>query len=81
MADLRSIKADVLATRKVTLATKSLLFEYLVPERVGHSVGTGSTSRVLGNRSQPRLKLRKGFLCFNSQGGFWEISYVRHKLE
>ena len=35
------------ATRKVTLATKSLLLEYLVPERVGHAVGTGSMSRVL----------------------------------
>jgi hypothetical protein len=36
-----------MATRMVTLSTKSLLFEYLVPERVGHSIGTGSTSRVL----------------------------------
>jgi hypothetical protein len=32
------------ATRMVTLSTKSLLFEYLVPERVRHSVGTGSSS-------------------------------------
>ena len=68
------------ATRKVTLATKSLLFECLVPERVGHAVGTGSTSRVQ-IRSQPRLKSRKGFFCVSTQGGFWEISYVRHKLE
>jgi hypothetical protein len=52
-----------LATCKVTLATKSLLFEYLVPERVEHAVGTGSTSRVQ-IRSRPRRKSRKGF--------FWE---------
>ncbi len=33
--------------RMVTLPTKSLLFEYLVPERVVHAVRSGSTSRVL----------------------------------
>ena len=57
------------ATRMVTLSTKSLLFEYLVPERVGHSVGTGSTSRVL-IRTQTRLKSMMGFSCVSTQGDF-----------
>jgi hypothetical protein len=58
-----------MATRMVTLSTKSLLFEYLVPERVGHSVGTGSTSRVL-IRTQTRLKSLMGFSCVSTQGDF-----------
>ena len=54
-----------MATRKVTLATKSLLLEYLVPERVGHAVGTGSTSRA----ALAKAEIEKGiFLCFNSRG-------------
>jgi hypothetical protein len=51
------------ATHMVTLATKLLLFEYLVPERVGHAV------------SHKAERIRYGiFLCFNSRG-LWEISY------
>jgi hypothetical protein len=50
------------ATRMVTLATKSLLFEYLVPERVGHSVGTGP--------HVDKAEMIMGFfLCF-TQGDF-----------
>jgi hypothetical protein len=57
----------------VTLATKSLLFEYLVPERVGHSVGTGSMRRVL-IRSQTRLKSMMGISCVSTQGDFGRSS-------
>jgi hypothetical protein len=64
-----SMSLTSVATRKVTLATKSLLGEYLVPERVGHAVGTGSTSRVQ-IRSRPRLKSRKGFFVFQLKGDF-----------
>jgi hypothetical protein len=54
-----------------------LLFEYLVPERVGHAVGTGSMSRVL-IRTQTKLKSMRDFLVFHSRG-FWEIPYVREE--
>jgi hypothetical protein len=56
------------ATRMVTLPTKSLLFEFLVPERVGHSVGTGSTSST-NNPHVDKAEIDDGiFLCFNSRG-------------
>jgi hypothetical protein len=63
------------ATRRVTLPTKWLLFEYLVPERVGRTVGTGSTSRVL-IRTQTRLKSMIGFFCVSTQGDFGRSSTI-----
>jgi hypothetical protein len=52
----------------VTLSKKLLLFEYLVPERVGHSVGTGSKSRVLIRTDKAERSW--DFLCVSIQGDF-----------
>jgi hypothetical protein len=49
----------------VTLPTKSLLFEYLVPERVGHRLNKLST-----NPHIDRAEMIMGFFFVSTQGGF-----------